>query len=200
MGESFSMKKILWTTVALCILVFSGLAPASAAEEPVPDSMTNGAGLNAQIDVPVASPLAQVTMYKYTVVNVQKTSNWTDKTKQIGICKVAAGAGGGRCTISNTYTVGTTIQTSLGIGVTDVAANLGFSSTKTVSGTIAWTSGVAPVGSSFKAWATGTRATYQVQYWKGTKVTGQTNVSWVLQSTSGTLAAFSPVQGFTVGQ
>ncbi|MFQ4150570.1 hypothetical protein AAGW05_18110 [Arthrobacter sp. LAPM80] len=194
------MKKILRITVALCVLVFSGLAPASAAEAPLPDSMATEAALSGQIDALVASPLAQVTMYKYTVVNVQKTSNWTNKALQIGLCKVAAGAGGGRCTISNTYTVGTSIQTSLGIGVADVAANLGFSATKTVSGTIAWTSGVAPVGSSFKAWATGTRATYQVQYWKGTKVTGQTNVNWVLQSTSGTLTAFSPVQGFTVGQ
>ncbi len=148
----------------------------------------------------VADPAASVTYTKYTATDVSKTYNWTNKSKQIGICKVLSGAGGGTCSISNSYSVSTSIQTSLGASVSDVSASIGFNSSKTVTGTITWTSGEAPVGSSFKAWATGTRATYKVQKWTGTKLLGQKNVNWRVVSTSGTLTAFSPVVGFSVGQ
>ena len=153
----------------------------------------------ASSDYPVvADPAISVTKYEYKYINVVKSTNWTNKSRQLGICKVQAGAGGGTCSISNSYSVSTTVDASFGISYKDVAANIGISATKSVTGTITWTSGVAPVGSSFKAWAVGTHVTYKIQKWKVTKSGGRTIRS--LQSTSGTLAAFSPVKGFAVGQ
>lgn len=146
----------------------------------------------------VADPAVTATTYQYKYVSVVKTSNWVNKAKQIGVCQVIKGAGGGTCSITNNYSVSTSIQTSFGLSNSTVAANIGISATKTVSSTINWTSPKAPVGSSYKAWATGTRVTYKIQKWKVSKAGGIT--ARTLISTSGTLTSFSPVVGITVGQ
>lgn len=146
----------------------------------------------------VADPAVTATTYQYKYVSVVKTSNWVNKAKQIGVCQVLKGAGGGKCSITNSYTVATSIQTSFGLSNATVAANIGISATKTVSSSINWTSPKAPVGSSYKAWATGTKVTYKIQKWKVSKAGGIT--ARKLVSTSGTLTSFSPVVGISVGQ
>ncbi len=122
----------------------------------------------------------------------------TNKSKQLGICQVASGGGGGTCTIANSYTVSTHIDASFGLSTATVAAGIGISEDKTVTSSIQWTSPVAPAGASYKAWAVGTRVTYQIQKWKLTKAHGRS--AQTLLSTSRVLTAFSPVPGFTVGQ
>jgi hypothetical protein len=66
------------------------------------------------------------------------------------------------------------------------------------SGSISRTSPRAAVGSTYKAWAVGTRVTYKIQKWKVTKAGGRTVRKLV--GTSNTLAAFQPVRGSAVGQ
>ncbi|WP_217180719.1 hypothetical protein [Streptomyces sp. AC495_CC817] len=147
----------------------------------------------------VADPAVSVKLTKYTVVNVVKTSNWTNTSRQLGICKVQSGAGGGRCTISGTYSVDTSVTAGLGATKALVAANIGFSLSTSVSGTISWTSKPTSAGTTYKAWAVGTRATYRVQKWTGYKTLGMKTPNWKLESTSSTLTSFSPVRGFAVG-
>ena len=146
----------------------------------------------------VADPAIRVSRFEYRYVNIVKVPNWTNTSKQVGICKVAGGAGGGTCTIANSYTVGTHIDASFGLSTASVAAGIGIAEDKTVTSTVQWTSPAAAVGSSFKAWAVGTKVTYQIQKWKVSKAGGRT--SQTLLSTSRTLTAFSPVVGFAVGQ
>lgn len=146
----------------------------------------------------VADPAISVTSYEYKAVNVNKTANWANTKKQIGVCQVRAGAGGGTCTISNSYTVGTTVDTSFGLTSSKVAASIGISASKSVSGSVSWTSPVTKAGTTYKAWAIGTHVNYRIQKWKVTKAGGQT--ARKLMSTSGVLQAFSPVRGFSVGR
>lgn len=154
----------------------------------------------ADISFPVvADPAVSTKLTKYTVVDLVKTNNWTNKARQLGVCKVHAGAGGGRCTISTSYSVDTTISASLGASPSEIAASIGFSLSATVSGTISWTSKAANVGKTYKAWAVGTRATYRIKKWTGYKTLGMSTPNWKVDSTSGTLSSFSPVKGFAVG-
>ncbi|WP_307295070.1 hypothetical protein [Microbacterium natoriense] len=146
----------------------------------------------------VADPAVSVKYTKYTVIDLVPTKNWTNKARQLGICKIQAGAGGGTC--SNSYSVSTSIQTSLGATVGDVSAGIGFNASKSVTGTVTWTSGKAAAGTTYKAWAVGTRVTYKVQKWTGYKTLGMKTPNWRIDSTSGTLTAFSPVVGFAVSK
>lgn len=148
----------------------------------------------------VADPAISVTYTKYVAVNVKKSYNWTKAAKQIGYCEIRSGAAGGTCQIANSYSVSASIQTSLGATVGEVSSSIGFNASATASGTITWRSGRAPVGSRYKAWAVGARATYQLQKWTGHTVLGQSRVTWQLTSTSGALTSFSPIVGFSVGQ
>ncbi len=82
----------------------------------------------------------------------------------------------------------------------EVAVGINFSASNKRTVSVSWTSPRASVGSSFKAWATGTKATYQVQKWIGNKVAGEYRPRWRLVDTSGQLTAFTPIDGFAVGQ
>lgn len=148
----------------------------------------------------VADPGISVTYTEYRITNLSRTYNWTNRGVQIGLCKIERGAGGGQCTISASREVQTTIQTSLGASVNDVAVGINFSASNKRTVSVSWTSPRASVGSSFKAWATGTKATYQVQKWVGNKVAGEYRPRWRLVDTSGQLTAFTPIDGFAVGQ
>jgi hypothetical protein len=138
------------------------------------------------------------TRYQYKYINVVKTPNYTNKALQLGICKVVAGGAGTKCSISNSYSVQTTITTSFSLTKSLVAAGIGFDASRTVSGSVSCTSPSLPVGSSYKAWAVGSRATYKIQKWKIVKAGGRTITT--LEGTSGTLTAFTPVSGFACGQ
>lgn len=148
----------------------------------------------------VADPGVSVTYTQYRITSLRRTYNWTNRGVQIGLCKIERGAGGGQCTISASREVETTIQTSLGASVNDVAVGINFSASNKRTVSVSWTSPRASVGSSFKAWATGTKATYQVQKWIGNKVAGEYRPRWRLADTSGQLTAFTPTDGFAVGQ
>lgn len=148
----------------------------------------------------VADPGVSVTYTQYRLTEVSKTYNWTNRAEQIGLCKIERGGGGGQCTISASRQVQTSIGVSLGATVSDVATGLNFSASDTRTVSVSWTSPPSRVGSSYKAWATGTRATYRVQRWVGHRVLGQSATQWRLVETSGTLAAFAPNQGFAIGQ
>ncbi len=162
------------------------------------DQVVDAGAISAPVYPIVADPAVTVTTYEYKYVNVNRIYNWTNKARQLGICKVQAGAGGGTCSISNSYSVQTTVSVTFGLTKGVVAAGIGIEASKTVTGNITWKSGKAPVGSTFKAWAVGTKVTYQVQKWKVSKAGGRTTRT--LMSTSGTLTAFSPVAGFAVGR
>ena len=146
----------------------------------------------------VADPAITVTSYEYKYVNVNKTPNWTNTSKQLGICKVHAGAGGGTCTISQNYTVNRSVDVSFGLTASNVAVGVGLGSSASVSGTVSWTSGVAPAGTTYKAWAVGTKVNFRIQKWKVVKAGGRT--ARTLLATSGVLSAFSPKRGFAVGR
>ncbi|MDH6181579.1 hypothetical protein M2152_001761 [Microbacteriaceae bacterium SG_E_30_P1] len=146
----------------------------------------------------VADPAITVTTYQYSYINVSRTYNWANKSKQLGICKVLSGAGGGTCKISTSYSVTGSANVDFGLTASAVSAGIGISASRTVTGTVSWTSPKAPVGSAFKAWSVGTRVTYQIQKWKVTKAGGITTRKLV--ATSSTLSAFEPVKGFAVGQ
>lgn len=148
----------------------------------------------------VADPAVSVTYYRYDAVNVSRTSNWTNKGIQLAICKVQSGASRGTCTMSAGYELQTSVDTSFGLTKAVVAANVGVSESRKVSGTVSWTSPPAPAGSSYKAWAVGTRVTFRLQKWVGRRVLGMSATQWSLESTSGTLSAFEPQVGFAVGQ
>ncbi|MCJ1706463.1 hypothetical protein [Microbacterium sp. VKM Ac-2923] len=148
----------------------------------------------------VADPGISVTYTQYRITDLSRSDNWTNRGVQIGLCKIERGAGGGQCTISASRDVGTTIQTSLGATVSDVAAGINFSASHKRTVSVSWTSPRASVGSSFKAWATGTKASYRVQKWIGNKVVGEYRPRWRLVETSGQLMAFSPNDGFAIGQ
>ncbi|CAN5162018.1 hypothetical protein BH11ACT5_BH11ACT5_11550 [soil metagenome] len=146
----------------------------------------------------VADPALTQTRYKYQYISVVKTSNYTNKAKQLGICKVTAGGGGTTCAISNSYTVETTVGLSFGLSKETVSAGINVSASKKVSGSVSCTSPPLAAGSSYKAWAVGTRTTYKIQEWKIVKAGGRTNTT--LMGTSGTLSAFNPVVGFACGK
>ena len=146
----------------------------------------------------VADPAVTQTRYEYRYVNVARTSNYTNKANQLGICKVASGGGGTTCAISNSYSVGTTVGLSFGLSKQAVSAGINVSASHTVSGSVSCTSPPLAAGSSYKAWAVGTRTTYKIQKWKIVKAGGRTITS--LQGTSGSLTAFSPVVGFACGK
>lgn len=150
--------------------------------------------------VDVADPAVSVTSTQYRVVDVTKTTNWTNRAEQIGLCKIERGGGGGQCTISASRQVSTSVGVSLGAPVGDVAAGLNFSVSNVRTVSVSWTSPPSPVGSSYKAWATGTRATYRIQKWVGHRVLGQSSTRWQLVGTSGILTAFTPNAGFAIGQ
>ena len=146
----------------------------------------------------VADPAVTQTRYQYKYVSVAKTSNFTNKAEQLGICKVATGGGGTTCAISNSYTVETTVGLSFGLSKELVSAGINISASKKVSGSVSCTSPPLAAGSSYKAWAVGTRTTYKIQKWKVVKAGGRTITT--LEGTSGTLTAFSPVVGFACGK
>ncbi|MFE2772313.1 hypothetical protein [Microbacterium resistens] len=148
----------------------------------------------------VTDAAGSVRFTKYKVIDIHKVRNWTNKSKQLGICKIQAGAGGGTCSISNSYTVSASVQTAFGATVGHLTGSLGINASQTVSGTVTWTSGKAPAGTTYKAWAVGNRATYKVEKWTGFRTAGMKETTWKLESTSGTLSAFEPVVGFAVGQ
>lgn len=146
----------------------------------------------------VADPVIVQTRYEYKYVNIKSYPNWTNKSQQLGICVVLKGAGGGTCTISNSYTATTEVSASFGLSKSVVSAGIGVNYSATASGSISWTSPRAAVGSRYKAWAVGTRKTYNIQKWRITQA--PTVYKRTLDGTSGTLASFSPVKGFAVGQ
>ena len=146
----------------------------------------------------VADPAVTQTRYQYKYINVSKTGNFTNKARQLGICIVAAGGAGTKCSISNTYSVETTVGLSFGLSKALVSAGININGSYTASGSVSCTSPALPAGSSYKAWAVGTRVTYQIQKWKIVKAGGRTITT--LEGTSGTLTAFSPVVGFACGQ
>ncbi len=172
----------------------------------VPTSYTiDGATLTQHVEVAegasypiVADPAVTQTRYEYKYVNVSKSSNFTNKARQLGICKVTSGGAGTKCSISNSYSVDTTVDLSFGLSRAAVSAGIKISATQSASGTVSCTSPPLPAGASYKAWAVGTRTTYQIQKWKIVKAGGRTITS--LEGTSGTLTAFSPVVGFACGQ
>ncbi|WP_148272799.1 hypothetical protein [Microbacterium testaceum] len=148
----------------------------------------------------VADPAVSVTYYRYSAVNVSRTYNWTNKAIQLAICKVQSGASRGTCTMSAGYELETSVDTSFGLTRGFVSANIGVNESKKVTGNVSWTSPVAYAGSSYKAWAVGTRVTYRIQKWIGRKTLGMSTPRWTLDSTSSTLSAFEPQVGFAVGQ
>lgn len=188
------MKKSLIAMACSILFVFCGLSSAVAAEAPSKET-----SLNAAVAVPARG---SVTYTRYDTIDLKKTPNWTNKAEQIGICKIRKGAGG-TCQISNSYSVSTSISTSFGLTAGHVASTIGFNKDHSVSSSVTWTSPSHKKGSaavSYKAWAVGTKATYKIQKWKGYKALGQKNTRWVLESTSPTLTAFSPVKGFEAGK
>lgn len=141
-----------------------------------------------------------VTYYRYTPVDIRRTFNWTNKAVQLAVCKVHYGAGRGTCTMQNSHEVESSAGTVFGLDKGFVSASVNINGSKKVSGTVSWTSAPAPAGSSFKAWAVGTRVTFRMQMWVGHRVTGQSATRWRLESTSASLQAFEPQVGFAVGQ
>lgn len=141
----------------------------------------------------VAPARGSVTYWRYEVINLKKTKDWTNKAEELGTCKVSKGTGG-YCKISNGSTVGTDVNVSLGAPIGDIAATVGFNYHYSTNVNVEWSSLKIPKNKSalYKAYAVGTRATYKIQKWKGTKAMGQKKTTWTLQSTSGTLQAFSP--------
>ncbi|MDR4534459.1 hypothetical protein [Glutamicibacter sp. PS] len=140
-----------------------------------------------------------VTYYRYDVINLKKTKNWTNTKKQLGACKVSKGVGGS-CTISQGYSVGTDVSVSLGANVKDIAASVGFNIHYSANGSVSWTSPAISKKSSvtYKAYSIGTKATYQIRKMKGVKTLGQKKTRWTTVGTSGTLTAFSPNVGFDI--
>jgi hypothetical protein len=147
-----------------------------------------GAGLR-----PVTS-----TKYEYKYINVSRTYNYTAKSRQLAVCKVLSGAGGGTCTMSQSFTVESRVDVSFGLTQASVGATIGITAGMKVEGLVSWTSPKAPAGSEFKAWAVGTRVKYQIQKWKISKAGGIT--ARTLVATSDVLTGFQPVHGFAVGQ
>ncbi|AZH77497.1 hypothetical protein CSX12_03020 [Microbacterium sp. Y-01] len=142
----------------------------------------------------VADPAVSVKMTKYKITDLVKTNNWTNKSKQLGVCKIQAGGGGGRCTISASYKVESSVSAAFGATSAWVSAQIGMNASYSVSGRVSWTSGIAPARTTFKAWTVGTRAAYKVQKWAGYKTLGMSTPNWKLVGTSATLSAFSPVR------
>lgn len=148
----------------------------------------------------VADPGVSVTYYRYDVIDVRRTMNWTNRGVQLAICKVHNGAARGTCTMSASYEVESAIDAAFGASKSGISATIGVRESKTVKGSVSWTSPPAPAGSSYKAWAVGTLVTYKIQKWVSHKTLGMRYPIWTLEGTSRTLSAFDPQVGFAVGQ
>ncbi|MEV7768512.1 hypothetical protein [Microbacterium sp. NPDC086615] len=148
----------------------------------------------------VADPGVSVTYYRYDVIDVRRTMNWTNRGVQLAICKVHNGAARGKCAMSASYEVESAIDATLGASKSGIGATIGVHESRTVKGSVSWTSPSAPAGSSYKAWAVGTLVTYKIQKWVGRKTLGMRYPVWTLEATSRTLSAFDPRVGFAVGQ
>lgn len=200
------MRKHFTIAVALS-LALTGIAPAHAmtpgndASEAVEIANTStNASKNDPLSAPSATPArGSVTYYRYDVIDLKKTKNWTNTNKQLGICKVSKGVGGS-CSINTGYSIGTDVSVSLGAAVKDISASVGFNIHYSANGSVSWTSPAISKKSAatYRAYAVGTKATYKIRKMKGVKALGQKTTRWTAVSTSGTLTAFSPNVGFDI--
>ncbi len=200
------MKKHFTIAVALS-LALTGIAPAHAmtpgndASEVIEIANTStNASKNDPLSATSATPArGSVTYYRYDVIDLKKTKNWTNTNKQLGICKVSKGVGGS-CSFNTGYSIGTDVSVSLGAAVKDISASVGFNIHYSANGSVSWTSPAISKKSAatYRAYAVGTKATYKIRKMKGVKAMGQKTTRWTTVSTSGTLTAFSPNVGFDI--
>lgn len=98
----------------------------------------------------------------YEILNRQVIStNYTNYSQILGRCKVRTS--GATCTVSTGTTATRTVQTSAGIGISNLSANLGISSAESVQYTVSCTSPKLTAGKSWVAHPTGTRYRYKVK-------------------------------------
>lgn len=136
----------------------------------------------------VADPAITVSSYQYEATNVRMASNQVNYSARVGGCQVAQA--GISCTITGSYSVGTTVTTSFGLSAGQVAATIGISATASVSGSISCTSPALPAGGYFTAYDKGTFRYFDLQKWKVSKAGGITARSLV--STATGQKAFTP--------
>ncbi|SCC37287.1 hypothetical protein GA0061084_2351 [Arthrobacter sp. NIO-1057] len=201
-----SMKKQSAIALALS-LALTGIIPAHAMspDKAAPDVVTtaNASSNPSKADSLPISPATpargSVTYYRYDVIDLKKTKNWTNTKKQLGICKVSKGVGGS-CSINAGYSIGTDVSVSLGATINDISGSVGFNRHYSANGSVSWTSPSISKKSAatYRAYAVGTKATYKIRKMKGVKALGQKKTRWTTVSTSGTLTAFSPNIGFDI--
>ncbi|TDP94496.1 hypothetical protein EDF62_0914 [Leucobacter luti] len=104
-----------------------------------------------------------ITKNEYTYVNKKSYLNWTNKSRQLGICKVEKGAANGSCKTTVTQAVKSEVSTEFGLSTTEVSANAGMNLAYSQTVSVSWASARARVGRTFKAWAVGKRTTFNTQ-------------------------------------
>jgi hypothetical protein len=197
LGEEMKAFGVTAVVIASMVAVL-GAAPASA-EVPrmsgvrvvAGDDGTSAPDDGSDLDRPIT-----VRSYEYKVVDVVKTYNFTAKSRQLAVCKVMSGAGGGTCTMSQYTEVDARVDTEFGVSQGAVGVKIGVTAGKKVGVTVSWTSPKAPAGSVFKAFAVGTRVKYRIEKWKVVSAGGIHARSLV--STSDILTGFQPTPGFAV--
>lgn len=146
-------------------------------------------GLAAEKFPVVADPAITVIRYETVAANVRIAYQQPNFNWQVGGCRIAVA--NSTCTITGSYSVGSTVNASLGLSKDDVAATLGISATATVSGSIGCTSPKLSAGSTYRAYGMGDYRYFTLQRWRVARAGG--NVSRSLISTASNQVAFTPI-------
>jgi hypothetical protein len=156
-----SMMRFAGAITVIAALV--GLTPLSAAADGRPPAPTPTPsptrGLNTASD-PTIQTDATVPVVAYFVTNVTRTPNWVDTSRELTRCM--AGTSGTQCQLTRTYSATRSIDTSLGVSRSFVAAGLNIGSSTSVSTSVSCSKTI-NAGHAFVAYAIGTRYSYRIQ-------------------------------------
>ncbi|MDR6200874.1 hypothetical protein QE374_002783 [Microbacterium sp. SORGH_AS428] len=137
----------------------------------------------------VADPAITVTRYEYIPINVTTKTKQPNLKKLVGGCKTAVA--NTTCTVSGSYTVGATVNATMGLSASQVGTTIGMSASASITGAITCTSPKMPARSEYKAYIMGTFKYFDLQKWKVTKAGGIT--ARRLMETSRNQVAFTPI-------
>lgn len=73
----------------------------------------------------VVDLVVSVKMMKYKIIDFVKMNNWINKFKQLGVCKIQVGGGGGRCIIFVLYKVELLVSVVFGVIFVWVSVQIG---------------------------------------------------------------------------
>ena len=152
-------KALAGISILACVLAGGAISPASALDIDSHDSSNskeNSDSSTQQLPPPRTVEVWQV--QNKAVAN----RNWKNLGEQIALC--AIGTANSTCTITRGKQATVTVQTGLGMSTSAASAQLGLSAGSAVTVSVACTSPPLPAGRIYRAYAVGTRYSYNIRY------------------------------------